>query len=353
MRTFEFESIEQSYPALLQALLEEGQEVSPRGQLTKEITPVAITIKNPRKRVIPSKVRKLNFGFMCAELVWILNGSNDVDFIGHYNSIWKRFTDDGKTLNGAYGKRIFNWDAGIRYETGVSVSEDGTEDVQKQFNQITINQFHEAYKQLKKDADTRQATIVFFDPYLDYTETKDKPCTNLIRFMIRDGKLNMTTFMRSNDIWLGYPYDVFNFTMLQELMAGMLEVEVGKYTHIADSFHIYEMHFEQAQQLIEEKIDLLYSSTTMDSRIDNDDIPQEFNIVFNIEKSTRENTEIELNIVIEMLQQIKNEYLKSISGVLALYNFRKYSRTQEEMDAIKVFITNEFKELVKDWVSKA
>ena len=352
MKTFEFESVEQSYPVLLKALLDEGKDVSPRGQLTKEITPVAITITNPRKRVIPSKVRKLNFGFMCGELVWILNGSNSVDFIGHYNSVWKRFTDDGETLNGAYGKRIFNWDSGIRFETGIETLEDGTVNEKKQFNQVIINQFDEAYKQLKKDPDTRQATIVFFDPYLDYTDTKDKPCTNLIRFMIRDGKLNMTTFMRSNDIWLGYPYDVFNFTMLQELMAGMLGVEVGKYTHIADSFHLYEMHFETAKKLIDEKSDLLYNSETIDSRINNEEIVDEFNALFETESKTRTNLEISLGEVVEMIGKIKNEYLKSIAGVLALYNFRKYNRTQQEMDIIKQFITNEFKILVKDWVSK-
>lgn len=352
MRAFEFDSVEQSYPELLKALLTEGTEVSPRGQLTKEITPVSITINNPRKRVIPSKVRKLNFGFMCAELLWILEGSNDVEFIGHYNSIWKRFTDDGETLNGAYGKRIFGWDSGIRREIGIETKEDGSQNEITQYNHVTINQFQEAYNQLKKDPDTRQATIVFFDPYLDYTDTKDKPCTNLIRFMIRDGKLNMTTFMRSNDIWLGYPYDVFNFTMLQEIMAGMLGIEVGKYTHIADSFHIYEMHFETAQKLIEEKEELLYSEKLIDARIDENDIGNEFDKAFNVEYTSRTNTQVDIEILTKILDEIKNDYLRSISAVLALYNFRKYGRTQEEMDILKGYISNEFKILTSNWVAK-
>lgn len=339
MRTFTFESIEESYKGLLKALLEEGEIVSPRGQLTKEITPVSITINNPKKRVIGSKVRKLNYGFMCGELLWILNGSNDVDFIGHYNSIWKTFSDDGKTLNGAYGKRIFKWDSGNRVEDGV-------------LRNVTINQFMKAYEQLKADKYSRQATIVFFDPYLDYTQTKDKPCTNLIRFMIRKNKLNMTTFMRSNDIWLGYPYDVFNFTVIQEILAGMLGVEVGKYTHIADSFHIYERNFEDAKRVIEEDYNSIYSENRNNITISEDEYQKELNKAFEIEKLTRENQLICMHIVTEKLSLIKDEYLRSITGVLALYNFRKYGRSQKEMDAIKNLISNEFKLLTSGWVSK-
>lgn len=352
MRTFEFESVEQSFPVLLKTLLEEGAEVSPRGQLTKEITPVSITINNPRKRVIPSSVRKLNFGFMCAELIWILSGSDSADFIGHYNSQWKTYSDDGISLNGAYGKRIFAWDSGIRPCKSIETLENGEEKETTNYQHIVINQFNEAFNQLKSDPDTRQATIVFFDPIKDYRETKDKPCTNLIRFMIRDGKLNMTTFMRSNDVWFGYPYDIFNFTMLQELMAGLLDIEVGKYTHIADSFHIYEMHFEKAQQVIDECQKELYVDNTIDSRISLDKLYTTTENIFSIEKSTRENKDILLVDVVKSLNEIENEYLKSISALLALYNFRKHSRNQQEMDTLKQFITNEFSELVKNWKSK-
>lgn len=352
MRTFEFESVEQSFPVLLQTLLEEGKEVSPRGQLTKEITPIAITIKNPKKRVIPSNARKLNFGFMCAELIWILSGSDSADFIGHYNSQWKTYSDDGTTLNGAYGKRIFAWDSGIRKIDITETSEDGEVTETNEYRQVVINQFNEAYNQLRKDPDTRQATIVLFDPFKDYRVTKDKPCTNLMRFMIRDGKLNMTTFMRSNDVWFGYPYDVFNFTMLQEIMASLLNIEVGTYTHIADSFHIYEMHFEKALEVISENQELLYNDDTVDVKVNINELQDVFNNIFDIEQATRENTTVDVDVITDKLNDIENEYLRSITALLALYNFRKHSRTQEDMDMLKTFITNEFSSLVSDWKSR-
>ena len=350
MRTFIYESVEEAYPQIIKALLEEGEEVSPRGKLTKELTPACVTITNPKKRVIPSNTRKLNFGFMCAELIWILEASNDVNMISHYNSNWKLFSDDGETLNGAYGKRIFSWDAGVRFEKSIKNIEEGTQE--NTFSKhVFINQFQQAYNQLKLDVNTRQATIVFFDPYKDYKETKDKPCTNLIRFMIRNNKLNMTVFMRSNDIWFGFPYDVFNFTMLQEIMAGMLGIEVGIYNHIVDSLHIYEEHFEIGKQIVNENQSLLYNNC-IDARISMQQANDIMNIIFNLEKITRENKEVPISDITTNLDNLSNNYWQSVIAVIVLYNFRKYGRPQDELDIIKKYITNEFSILTKNWNQK-
>ena len=53
--------------------------------------------------------------------------------------------------------------------------------------------------------------------------------------------------MRSNDLWSGFPYDIFQFTCIQILLAMKLGVELGTYTHIADSLHMYERDFVKAR----------------------------------------------------------------------------------------------------------
>ena len=60
---------------------------------------------------------------------------------------------------------------------------------------------------LSKNPESRQAVIHI--KTADNTESKDVNCTVCLQFIIRDNKLYMTTYMRSNDIWLGFPYDVF------------------------------------------------------------------------------------------------------------------------------------------------
>jgi thymidylate synthase len=73
--------------------------------------------------------------------------------------------------------------------------------------------------------------------------SKDFPCTNAFHFFVRDGRLNMTGEMRSQSVAMVMPYDVFSATMIQEMVARELGVELGNYHHTATSFHYY--HDEQ------------------------------------------------------------------------------------------------------------
>ncbi len=354
MKTFEFESLEQAYPELLKTLLNDGEEISPRGMLTKEISPACITINNPRKRVISHPYRKTNYGFMVAELLWMLRGSNNVEEIGHYNRQWFNFTDDNKTLNGAYGQRIFKWDGLFDIWQETKIDEENNPQVSFECEHIVINQFEKAYEQLKSDPNTRQASIILFNPVQDYRETKDKPCTNLIRFMIRNGKLNMTVFMRSNDIILGSVYDIYNFTMMQEIMAGKLGVDVGKYVHIVDSLHIYEMHFDMAKEIINNSNTNLYNNENKlyDYRLSNEELDKELNKVMNIESLTRLQSEVvKADVIKKLLDEINNENWKSLAAIIATYNFRKANREQNDIDELKSYIKNEFSKIpeIQNW----
>jgi len=58
--------------------------------------------------------------------------------------------------------------------------------------------------------------------------------------------------MRSNDAFLGLPHDFFCFTMLQEIMARTLSVELGTYKHAVGSLHLYDLNIEAAQQFLSE-----------------------------------------------------------------------------------------------------
>jgi len=45
--------------------------------------------------------------------------------------------------------------------------------------------------------------------------------------------------MRSNDLFLGLPHNIVQFTSLQEIVAGWLDVDLGAYNHVSDSLHYY------------------------------------------------------------------------------------------------------------------
>lgn len=241
---WEFNNVNEAFMGMAQNLFEHGEEVSPRGKKTLELHPVTIEILNPTDAIIVHPDRKMNYGFLAMEPIWMLSGDEEPWIVNHMKSL-TRFMDkvNGRDrLMGAYGPRIRS--------------------------RFGIDQFEYVVSHLKEKPDSRQATVVIWDPFTDTKGYKDAACTNLIRFMIRNGKLDMTVFMRSNDAWLGASYDFFTFCLFQHLIASVLKVPVGTYFHMADSYHVYEENIPNLELILknpDRKIDSgVPSLSTMD-----------------------------------------------------------------------------------------
>jgi thymidylate synthase len=205
----------------LELVLVDGMPVRPRGLATREVFDVRLRLSRPRARLVhvpPARV--LNSAFAVAEAVWILSGS-DAPWIYEYNERLRQYADSG-VLRGAYGPRLRRWGGHTDQLAGV-------------------------VELLRRDPDSRRAVIQLYDPARDGAGYRDVPCTLGYRFVIRDGRLHMSTTMRSQDLWLGFPYDVFSATVLQELIAGWLDVELGDYHHHVDSLHLYEHDLRAAE----------------------------------------------------------------------------------------------------------
>ena len=124
---------------------------------------------------------------------------------------------------------------------------------------IPTGQWHWVINELAQDADSRRATIAINQPYHKNKNSKDIPCTQYLQFFIRDNKLNMGVYMRSNDVVYGFCNDIFTFALFHQLMFNSLrkiygeEFKLGEYTHHAGSMHIYERHYDMANKIISNK----------------------------------------------------------------------------------------------------
>src|SRR5574343_284578 len=101
-------------------------------------------------------------------------------------------------------------------------------------------------KRLQREPDARQSFVSSWDPAYDQDDTRDLPCTVSFRFHIRDGRLVMHSHMRSQDVFLGLPYDVFFFGQLGMTIARALNLPPRETTliHHVDSFHAYARNFD-------------------------------------------------------------------------------------------------------------
>ena len=182
------------------------------GDVVGEVINAITVITDPTKNIMKNNVRNLSMKYAIGEMLWYLSGNKNLSEIRKYTKAWDRMSDDGETVNSNYG-----WC--IKYKYG-------------------FDQWEYVKDLLTKSPETRQAVIHI--KTADDKESKDVNCTVCLQFFIREGKLHATTYMRSNDIWMGFPYDVFQFTCMQILMSMELGVELGTYTHVAGSLHLYQ-----------------------------------------------------------------------------------------------------------------
>jgi thymidylate synthase len=210
---------------LLVRLLDSGARITASRGKTTELTGVQLNLSNPRARLSRAENRRVFFSCL-GELLWYLDGSRALDFIEYYVPRYRDESEDGKTVYGAYGPRLFR----MRGQNQVA-------------NVISL---------LRERPTSRRAVIHLFDASDLASDHREVPCTCTLQFMVRGGRVLLFTSMRSNDAYFGLAHDIFAFTMLQELMARSLGVDVGSYQHSVGSLHLYDSHRKAARAYLRE-----------------------------------------------------------------------------------------------------
>lgn len=218
------------YFEVLDVLLSKGRRQPSRNGNTIEVQDLVIEVANP-KYMAPNGVRPgYNHAIGLVEGLQLIAGISDSALTAEIQPNFRAFMEDDGKFHGAYGPRA-------------------------------RDQFDIIVDRIRDDLDTRQAVVTLWDPKFDAQGgKKDHPCTTAFTFLVRDGGLDMTTYMRSNDAWWGWPYDAVQFSMLHQTMAAVLGREVGTYTHHAVSFHLYESHWQAAKKALDERVESEYAA---------------------------------------------------------------------------------------------
>jgi thymidylate synthase len=215
----------------LKNISETGNFVESRGSNQKEVLFRSFSLDDPTDLQIAFPSRKFNVVYAITEWLWYLSKDSRVHNIGKLAKIWDMIKSSGGTVESNYGIYLFN-----NIPTKPS-------------------QWQWVISELTNDRDSRRATIPINEPHHKFMNNLDIPCTQYIQFFIRDNKLHLGVNMRSNDIIFGLCNDIFTFCMFQQLMLNELRqhydsLELGTYYHYAGSLHLYDKHYEMADNII-------------------------------------------------------------------------------------------------------
>jgi len=218
MHTFTAVNVSDALWLVKQALETSGVEVDTRnGKALEFREPCAITYNNPCERVLFYPQRDANPVFHFMESLWMLAGREDLEWIQRYNKRMGTYSDNGKTLQGAYGYRWRNY--------------------------FYKDQLDIAVHRLMTYENDRRTVLAMWDPEGDLRKDngcKDHPCNTHIYFSVRDNKLDMTVCNRSNDmIWGALGANAVHMSILQEYIAARIGAQVGIYTQFSNNLHAY------------------------------------------------------------------------------------------------------------------
>ena len=226
-----FNTVDEAYKTLCEMLVN-----APTVGNTRELNNMKIEISDVSNSIV--SVRNISLTYLLGEFLWYFNGSQSMEYISKYSTFWKHISDDGVTSNSAYGYIL-------KYKHG-------------------FDQIEKIIELLTVDPNSRRAVININIPNEHVIETKDEPCTIALQFLNRDGKLNCTAIMRSNDIWFGTPYDWAFFIELQKVIADRLGLRYGTYTHFATSFHAYDRNIAEIRAIAEADINTIKTQIVFD-----------------------------------------------------------------------------------------
>lgn len=227
-----------------------GDTVSPRGMPTAERLHATLPV-DLRRPVVVNPTRRVSFDFMAAEARWVVTGDDRLASLEPYAPSIGQFADVDPKLQGwaanrdtQRGKIVVNDAANLKLQ--------GTR-FYGAYGPRFVEELPRVVRCLGEDPDTRQAWLTLWRT--NPPPTRDVPCTIALGWTIRNGRLDCHAYMRSSDVWLGLPYDLFTFSVLtyrvgQEVaqLYGAF-YELGALYLTAASSHLYERDVDGARSV--------------------------------------------------------------------------------------------------------
>ncbi len=256
---------------------------------------ISITIAEPKNNIIICKERDIDYKQMLGLLFYNLQGKSDLETLLYYNAAYKNFSDDGESINGMIGNRIFAYE-------GLFDIYNNKETNEIECEHIIVDQFQECFTNFKNFYN-----IQCYNPILDKHTANACNISNII-FNKNNNQLDLTVNVIYIDFYYRFPYLSFFISNLLFIMASRLQLDIGKiYININTLLNYTQLKVNVKQYKCNDNC--IYYDADM------------FTKMFDIELITRiQGDLLNKKEVKEILYNIKSPYWQSLTACLIKLN---------------------------------
>lgn len=210
---FKFKTSTQAFEQLYDMIMTYGESYSD----TKAMFNASFEVTNVLDRKIKTEARNFKEDYAEYEWNWYLLGNRDASKIAERAKIWyNMMVPDTTEVNSNYG---YFW----------------------KYN----DQLDRVISELKNNPTTRRAIVVHYDINELDRYKYDTPCNDVLNFYVKEGKLELTVFARSIDLWFGFCNDFYTFSKLMEMVSKETGYELGSMHWFVTNLHVYKRHWNK------------------------------------------------------------------------------------------------------------
>ncbi|MGA2024894.1 MAG: thymidylate synthase [Steroidobacteraceae bacterium] len=215
------------YLELLRAVLERGVQKDDRtgtGTLSLFGQQLRLDLQSGFPLVT---TKRIHLPSVVYELLWFLRGDTNVGYLREHGvTIWNAWADAQGELGPVYGKQWRSW---------------GTADGRQ------IDQISAVVETLRSNPNSRRILVSAWNVG-ELEQMALAPCHVLFQFYVAAGRLSCQLYQRSADVFLGVPFNIASYALLNCMLAQQCELEPGEFIWTGGDCHLYLNHLEQARQ---------------------------------------------------------------------------------------------------------
>jgi thymidylate synthase len=170
--------------------------------------------------------KKLHLKSILYELLWFISGDTNIKYLNDNGvKIWNEWADKDGNLGPVYGYQWRSWPA------------DGGRKIDQLLNVISS---------IKKSPDSRRHIVSAWNVG-ELDKMALPPCHIMFQFYVAGGRLSCQLYQRSADIFLGVPFNIASYSLLNHMVAQATGLKPGDFIHTLGDAHIYLNHIEQVK----------------------------------------------------------------------------------------------------------